>query len=32
MRNPLVSPYTLGIAPAAAFGASVSIIVFGASA
>ncbi|MEU6643980.1 iron ABC transporter permease, partial [Saccharomonospora sp. NPDC046836] len=31
-RNPLVSPYTLGIAPAAAFGASVSIIVFGASA
>ncbi|WP_168701981.1 FecCD family ABC transporter permease [Gordonia paraffinivorans] len=32
LRNPLVSPYTLGIAPAAAFGASVAIIVFGASA
>ncbi|MGI6878998.1 FecCD family ABC transporter permease [Microbacterium sp. gxy059] len=32
LRNPLVSPFTLGIAPAAAFGASLSIIVFGASA
>lgn len=31
LRNPLVSPYTLGIAPAAAFGASVSVIVFGAN-
>ncbi len=31
LRNPLVSPFTLGIAPAAAFGASVSVIVFGAT-
>jgi len=31
LRNPLVSPYTLGIAPAAAFGASVSIIILGGS-
>lgn len=29
LRNPLVSPYTLGIAPAAAFGASLSIIILG---
>lgn len=32
LRNPLVSPYTLGIAPAAAFGASLAIVVFGATA
>lgn len=31
LRNPLVSPYTLGIAPAAAFGASLAVIFFGAS-
>lgn len=31
LRNPLVSPFTLGIAPAAAFGASVAVIVFGAT-
>lgn len=30
-RNPLVSPYTLGISPAAAFGASLAIL-FGVSA
>ena len=27
MRNPLVSPYTIGIASAAAFGASVAIVL-----
>lgn len=32
LRNPLVSPFTLGIAPAAAFGASLAIVVFGAGA
>lgn len=32
LRNPLVSPYTLGIAPAAAFGASLAIVLFGATA
>jgi iron complex transport system permease protein len=32
LRNPLISPYTLGIAPAAAFGASLAIVVFGATA
>lgn len=32
LRNPLVSPYTLGIAPAAAFGASIAIVLFGANA
>ncbi len=32
LRNPLVSPYTLGIAPAAAFGASIAIVLFGGSA
>lgn len=32
LRNPLVSPYTLGIAPAAAFGASLAIVIFGATA
>lgn len=32
LRNPLVSPYTLGIAPAAAFGASIAIVFFGGSA
>lgn len=31
LRNPLVSPYTLGIAPAAAFGASIAIVLFGGS-
>lgn len=31
LRNPLVSPYTLGTAPAAAFGAAVSILILGAS-
>lgn len=31
LRNPLVSPFTLGIAPAAAFGASIAVILFGAS-
>lgn len=31
LRNPLVSPYTLGIAPAAAFGASLAIVLFGAT-
>ncbi len=30
MRNPLASPFTLGISHAAAFGASMAIIVFGA--
>ncbi|MGW4578285.1 FecCD family ABC transporter permease [Rhodococcus aetherivorans] len=30
LRNPLVSPYTLGIAPAAAFGASYAIVFIGA--
>ncbi|MFC8526884.1 FecCD family ABC transporter permease [Nocardia sp. NPDC057227] len=29
LRNPLVSPYTLGIAPAAAFGASYVIVFLG---
>lgn len=29
LRNPLVSPYTLGIAPAAAFGASIAILFVG---
>ncbi|MFT4123299.1 MAG: iron ABC transporter permease [Microbacteriaceae bacterium] len=29
LRNPLVSPYTLGTAPAAAFGASVAVMFFG---
>lgn len=29
LRNPLVSPYTLGIAPAAAFGASYAIVFLG---
>ncbi|MEU6830614.1 iron ABC transporter permease [Nocardia beijingensis] len=29
LRNPLVSPYTLGIAPAAAFGASYAIVFAG---
>ncbi|NQX26578.1 iron ABC transporter permease [Microbacteriaceae bacterium VKM Ac-2854] len=29
LRNPLVSPYTLGIAPAAAFGASIAILFLG---
>ncbi len=32
LRNPLGSPYTLGISHAAAFGASFSIIVFGTGA
>jgi iron complex transport system permease protein len=32
LRNPLVSPYTLGIAPASAFGASITIVLFGGSA
>lgn len=27
LRNPLVSPYTLGLSPAAAFGAAVAILV-----
>ncbi|MFT4042096.1 MAG: iron ABC transporter permease [Gordonia sp. (in: high G+C Gram-positive bacteria)] len=31
LRNPLVSPYTLGTAPAAAFGASVAVMFFGGS-
>ena len=31
LRNPLVSPFTLGIAPAAAFGASLSILFFGSA-
>jgi len=30
LRNPLASPYTLGISQAAAFGAAVAIVVFGA--
>ncbi len=30
LRNPLASPYTLGLSSAAAFGASVAIIFFGA--
>lgn len=30
LRNPLVSPFTLGIAPAAAFGAAVAILFVGA--
>ncbi|MDR0349758.1 MAG: iron ABC transporter permease [Tannerella sp.] len=30
LRNPLASPYTLGISGAAAFGASFAIVVFGA--
>lgn len=30
LRNPLASPFTLGISSAGAFGAAVSIIVFGA--
>ncbi|MFB6131234.1 MAG: FecCD family ABC transporter permease [Salinigranum sp.] len=30
LRNPLASPYTLGISQAAAFGAAVSIVVLGA--
>lgn len=30
LRNPLASPFTLGISQAAAFGATVAIIVFGA--
>lgn len=29
LRNPLVSPFTLGIAPAAAFGAALAILFFG---
>ncbi|MGC0366665.1 iron complex transport system permease protein [Rhodococcus sp. 27YEA15] len=32
LRNPLVSPYTLGIAPAAAFGASYAIVFIGSGA
>ena len=31
LRNPLVSPFTLGIAPAAAFGAALAILFFGTS-
>lgn len=31
LRNPLVSPYTIGTASAAAFGASIAIIVFGSA-
>ncbi|MFV0285402.1 MAG: FecCD family ABC transporter permease [Demequina sp.] len=31
LRNPLVSPYTLGIAPAAALGASIAVIFFGSA-
>jgi iron complex transport system permease protein len=31
LRNPLASPYTLGISQAAAFGAAVAIVVFGAN-
>ena len=27
MRNPLVSPFTIGISPAAAFGASVAVLL-----
>lgn len=30
LRNPLASPYTLGISQAAAFGAAVAIVIFGA--
>ncbi len=30
LRNPLASPYTLGLSSAAAFGASVAIVFFGA--
>jgi iron complex transport system permease protein len=30
LRNPLASPYTLGLSSAAAFGASVAIVLFGA--
>lgn len=30
LRNPLASPYTLGLSQAAAFGASFAIVVFGA--
>ncbi len=32
LRNPLVSPFTLGIAPAAAFGASLAIVFAGSGA
>ena len=31
LRNPLVSPYTLGVSSAAAFGASLAIVLFSAS-
>ncbi|MBN1109688.1 MAG: iron ABC transporter permease [Methanomassiliicoccales archaeon] len=30
LRNPLASPYTLGLSQAAAFGASIAIVIFGA--
>jgi iron complex transport system permease protein len=30
LRNPLVSPYTLGVSSAAAFGASLAIVIFSA--
>ncbi|PWV55134.1 iron ABC transporter permease [Nocardiopsis sp. L17-MgMaSL7] len=32
LRNPLVSPFTLGVSPAAAFGASLAILLTGGSA
>ena len=31
LRNPLVSPYTLGVSSAAAFGASLAIVIFSAA-